>query len=198
MKRNPSVTNADSAADTTWLSADGEASPPGADERAAFARAVYERHGAALLRFATAQLGGDIHRAEDIVQEAVLRAWRHADALGHDPEGIRPWLLRVIRNLSIDGHRARQARPQEAGEVEPSDVVEPDHAERALTKQLVLRALKDLSPQHREVLVHVQYLDHSVGETAKILGIPPGTVKSRTHLALRALRTALGEHGYRP
>ncbi|MGH1552870.1 sigma factor [Streptomyces sp. L7] len=54
---------------------------------------------------------GDGHQAQDLVQEAVLRAWQHADILDPGAEGIRPWLVTVVRNLVIDGYRARQARP---------------------------------------------------------------------------------------
>jgi len=62
----------------------------------------------------------------------------------------------------------------------------------------VREALADLTLQHREILVHVEFLDRSVARTAKTLGIPTGTVKSRTHLALRALRAALAKRGYTP
>ncbi|SFF47624.1 RNA polymerase sigma-70 factor, ECF subfamily [Actinacidiphila alni] len=173
---------------------DAESGPAG-DE--AFIRAVYGRHGTALLRYATGQLGGDTHRAQDFVQEAVLRAWKHSGSLSVTEIGsMRPWLIRVIKNLIIDSHRARMARPQEVAESELTEVSISDPADRLMTKQIVLEALGDLSQQHREVLLHVQYLDRSVAETAEILGIPRGTVKSRTHFAVRALRVALEARGY--
>ncbi|MER8197818.1 sigma factor-like helix-turn-helix DNA-binding protein [Streptomyces microflavus] len=74
----------------------------------------------------------------------------------------------------------------------------PEHVERYLTGKVVREALGDLSLQHRELLVHIQYLDLSVAQTAHALGIPSGTVKSRTHLALKALRQALLKRGYTP
>ncbi|MEW2425922.1 sigma-70 family RNA polymerase sigma factor [Streptomyces sp. NPDC017943] len=161
----------------------------------AFIRAVYEKHGPVLLRIATGLLGGDSHRAQDLVQEAVLRAWRHAEILNPEAEGVRPWLITVIRNLVIDSHRARQARPQETSDTMLSDVQIPEHADGNLTKQVVREALLDLSVQHREIILHVHYMDMSVAQAAKVLGIPQGTVKSRTHLALKSLREALIRRG---
>ncbi|MFJ2264727.1 sigma-70 family RNA polymerase sigma factor, partial [Streptomyces sp. NPDC087844] len=111
---------------------------------------------------------------------------------------VRPWLVTVIRNLVIDSHRARQARPTETSDTVLADMPGPEHTDHVLTKKIVLEALEDLTPAHREILVHVQYLDHSVSQTAQALGIPPGTVKSRTHLALRSLRQALTNRGYTP
>ncbi|MEU6061321.1 sigma-70 family RNA polymerase sigma factor [Streptomyces sp. NPDC047097] len=174
----------------------GETSDPARDE--AFIRAVYDKHGVVLLRTATGLLFGDSHRAQDLVQEAVLRAWRHAEILDPEAEGVRPWLITVIRNLVIDGHRARQARPPETTDTVLVDMPGPEHVERALTRKVVREALGDLSLQHREILIHVQFLDQSVAQTAMALGIPPGTVKSRTHLALKALREALERRGYTP
>ncbi|MGW5333123.1 sigma-70 family RNA polymerase sigma factor [Streptomyces bauhiniae] len=164
----------------------------------AFIRAVYDKHGAYLLRFATGLLLGDMHRAQDVVQEAVLRAWRHAAQLDPEAEGVRPWLITVIRNLVIDGHRARQARPPETGDAVLNDLPGPEHVERSLNKKIVREAIGDLTPQHREILLHVQYLDRSITQTAELLGIPAGTVKSRTHLALKSLREALLKRGYTP
>lgn len=173
----------------------------GTRERArdeAFIRAVYDKHGAYLLRVATGLLRGDGHQAQDLVQEAVLRAWQHADILDPGAEGIRPWLVTVVRNLVIDGYRARQARPPETADTALWDLPGPEHMDPALTRKIVREALADLTLQHREILVHVEFLDQSVARTASMLGIPPGTVKSRTHLALKALRAALTERGYTP
>jgi len=57
---------------------------------------------------------GDRQRAEDIVQETLLRAWQHPDAIAERPP--RPWLFAVARNLAVDAYRARKARPREVGE----------------------------------------------------------------------------------
>ncbi|MEV6537665.1 sigma-70 family RNA polymerase sigma factor [Streptomyces sp. NPDC051665] len=164
----------------------------------AFIRAVYDKHGVFLLRLTTGMLWGDSHQAQDLVQEAVLRAWQNADILDPEAEGIRPWLVTVVRNLVIDGYRARKARPPETIDTALNDMPGPESMDPALTRKFVREALADLTLQHREILIHVEFLDQSVARTAETLGIPPGTVKSRTHLALRALRAALTERGYTP
>ncbi|MDE3721993.1 sigma-70 family RNA polymerase sigma factor [Nocardiopsis sp. N85] len=175
-----------------------EVDPRGAPESGAeFIRAVCELHGAVLLRYALSLVDRDVHRAEDLVQEAVLRAWRNRMTLNTAPEGLRPWLFTVVRRLVIDAHRARSVRP---AEVPPDDAHErpvADATERIVTAQVVADALRDLSPMHREILVHVHYLGRGVNETAELLGIPPGTVKSRTHKAVRALKERLSARGYR-
>ncbi|WP_189908803.1 sigma-70 family RNA polymerase sigma factor, partial [Streptomyces capillispiralis] len=153
------------------------AGPPPAHDPQTFIRAVYDKHGTALLRIATGLLGGDTHRAEDIVQEAVLRAWRRADILDAQADGIRAWLVTVVRHLVIDAHRARQARPPETSDTDTPEIPGGEHDEHTLNTSLVLQALQDLTPSHREILLHIHYLDRSVADTAHQLGIPQGTVK---------------------
>ncbi|MFJ5721615.1 sigma-70 family RNA polymerase sigma factor [Streptomyces sp. NPDC093149] len=165
---------------------------PSPDE---FLRALYHFHGNALLQFAARRLEGDWHRAEDALQEVAIRAWRHAGELDPTADSVRPWLFTVLRNLVIDGHRARQARPTEIGEPELAHLPVSDGVDHMLTSEVLIDALRDLRPAQREVLLHVHYLGRSVNQTAEVLGVPPGTVKSRTYYAARALREALHSRG---
>ena len=165
---------------------------PTANER--LLRALYAEHGGPLFGYVLRLTEGDRHQAEDVVQETLLRAWRHPDAMDGRP--IRPWLFTVARHVAVDAHRARAARPPEVGDAPLALLAAPDDdIERALDAWLVAEALQSLSEKHREVLLLTYYRQRSVSEAAAILGIPEGTVKSRAYYALRALKVALAERG---
>jgi RNA polymerase sigma-70 factor, ECF subfamily len=159
-------------------------------------REVYLAHAPALLAYARSLTGGDRSRAEDIVQETFIRACRHPEALDPDRGSPRPWLFTVARHVAVDSHRARAARPVEVGDAPLALVAVPDDdIDRALDTWLVAEALASLSDKHREVLLLTFYRQRSVAETAAVLGVPEGTVKSRAYYALRALKVALAERG---
>ncbi|MBV2353906.1 sigma-70 family RNA polymerase sigma factor [Streptomyces sp. J2-1] len=143
-------------------------------------------HATALLAYAE-KLTGDRHTAEDIVQEAVIRAWPHAERLYSTEGSVRGWLLTVTRNLVVDRMRSAAVRHESVG-AEERDVALPDHAESVLVSVEAAGLLEQLSHDHREVLLHTYLCDRTVQETAQILGIPAGTVKSRQHYALNSLR----------
>nr|WP_237749475.1 sigma-70 family RNA polymerase sigma factor [Streptomyces sp. SS] len=155
-------------------------------------RSVYEEHGGALLAYAT-RLTGDRATAEDVVQETLIRAWRHTDALVNGKGSVRGWLLTVARNIITDRYRAKAARPAEVAESPATPPVEEDHADSVVDTMTVLGALDRLTPEHRDVLTELYYRERSVAEAADTLGIPAGTVKSRSHYALKALRETFRE-----
>ena len=167
-----------------------------ADE--ALMRALYDAHAGPLLGYVLRLTGGDRFRAEDVVQETLVRAWRHPEALARAHGSIRPWLCTVARNLVIDGARARRSRPLEVGDEALAAVPADDTLERALLSWEIADALAGLRPDHRAVLIETYYRGRSVAEAAEVLGVPPGTVKSRSYYALRALRLALEERGAIP
>ncbi|MBP2705007.1 sigma-70 family RNA polymerase sigma factor [Microbispora sp. RL4-1S] len=158
-------------------------------------RALFEDHGGPLYGYVL-RLTGDPGRAEDVVQETLLRAWRHPSVQEGRP--VRAWLFTVARNLVVDQHRARMARPQETGDEALAVLPADDELDRALESWGVAEALASLRPEHREVLLETYYRGRSVKEASEVLGIPPGTVKSRTYYALRALKLALEERGLAP
>ena len=161
-------------------------------------RYLYQEHGRSLLAYAS-RLTGDRAAAEDVVQETLLRAWRHADDLRNDSKGsVRGWLLTVARNIVTDRARARASRPQEVGEPVDVPAVERDHAEQVVNSMAVLGAMDQISAEHREVLVELYYRGRTVTEAAEVLRIPPGTVKSRSYHALRALRGIMTERAEVP
>jgi RNA polymerase sigma-70 factor, ECF subfamily len=177
----------------SWRAARGGADNERADED--LVRALYAHHGRPLLGYALRLSGGDRQRAEDVVQETLLRAWRHPEALERTPDAARPWLFTVARNVAVDAYRARRARPPEAGPAALDVIAVDDDVDRALEAWQVSEALASLSIEHRRVLIETYYKGCSVAEAAATLGIPAGTVKSRTHYALRALRLVLEERG---
>jgi RNA polymerase sigma-70 factor (ECF subfamily) len=157
-------------------------------------RALQAEHGPALLGYVT-RITGDPQRAEDVVQETLLRAWRKAGSLEGDASSLRSWLFSVAHNLAIDEHRARAARREEA-DPELADVAVAGQLDRALEASQITEALRTLSRDHREALVETYFRGRSVAEAAVVLGVPAGTVKSRTYYALRALRATLEERGW--
>jgi RNA polymerase sigma-70 factor (ECF subfamily) len=156
----------------------------------ALIRSLYEEHGRSLLAYAT-RLTGDRASAEDVVQETLLRAWKHSDAMVNQKGSVRGWLLTVARNIVTDRVRAKASRPTEVAETPTTGPVAGDHAENVVNSMVVLDALDDLSPEHREVIVELYYRGRTVSEAAQVLGVPPGTVKSRSYYALRAMRSVM-------
>jgi RNA polymerase sigma-70 factor, ECF subfamily len=158
-------------------------------------RAMYAEHGDALYAHALRLANGDRQRAEDLVQETLLRAWRHPEALDPDRGSVRAWLFTTARNLAIDSWRRRSVRVGEVVTDVLPEALTDDETDRTVESWLIAEALARLSAVHREVLVECFYQGHSVAEAAARLGVPPGTVKSRTHYALRSLRLVLEEMG---
>lgn len=168
----------------------------GADQvrRERLLTALYERHQQALLHYALRLTDGDRQHAEDVVQETLLRAWQHADIL--EPDEALRWLYTVARNVAISAyHRGTRNHVVEVAIDRDGPLTSDDELERVLETWQVLEALRTLSANHRTVLVELFYRRRSVAEAAAVLRIPVGTVKSRSHYALRALRDALCERG---
>jgi RNA polymerase sigma-70 factor (ECF subfamily) len=168
--------------------------PRAPDPEEELVRALHAEHGAALLGFVT-RMTGDAQRAEDIVQETLLRAWRKAGSLEGDASSLRSWLFTIAHHLTIDEHRARTARAEDSQD-ELADVPVVGQLDRALEAWQITEALATLSRDHREALVETYFRGRSVAEAAGVLGVPAGTVKSRTYYALRSLRAALEERGW--
>jgi RNA polymerase sigma-70 factor, ECF subfamily len=120
----------------------------------------------------------------------MLRAWRNRAALKRFGGSGRGWLFTVAKRIVIDEWQAAYRRPVVVTDQVPEQAVE-DEAQQTVDRQLVLSALRTLSTEHKQVLFECYFRDASVAEAAETLGVPTGTVKSRTHYALHALRQAI-------
>lgn len=162
-------------------------------ERSALLTAIHDAHGPALLRYVL-RLTGDYPFAQDVVQEAMLRAWKKPAILEQSDESARAWLFTVARNLVIDDRRsARHAREFATDELPESPT--PDRSDAVLDRWVLSDALASLSVEHRTAVISAYYLGNTVAEIARREDLPEGTVKSRLHYALRALRISLQERG---
>lgn len=123
--------------------------------------------------------------AEDVVQEAALRAWRK---INHVRQGsdIGPWFLAIVANQARTAIRGRWWSVLRLGQIETAD---PEGFEDRIARGADMRAaLLRLSVDQREVLVLRYFLDLPLEEVAAITGVPMGTVKSRINRGIRALR----------
>jgi RNA polymerase sigma-70 factor, ECF subfamily len=160
-------------------------------------RTLHDEHAHALWAYVVGLTGGDRTRAEDVVQETLLRAWRTPSVLDQSRGSARGWLYTVARRIVIDEWRSARRRHEVVTDEVPEqfagdlDMV----AQRTVDRELVVTALRTLSDEHRDVILECYFRGSTVAEAAGTLGIPPGTVKSRTHYALRALKLAIEELG---
>jgi RNA polymerase sigma-70 factor, ECF subfamily len=159
-------------------------------------KALYDEHAGALWRYAL-RLTGDAARAEDVVQETLLRAWQHPEVIGDPERPARAWLFTVARNMIIDERRSPKFR-NIVGSLDESGAPEqsaPDEVDSALDRLLIADAMAQMSPDHRAVIERSYYRGWSTAQIATDLDIAEGTVKSRLHYAVRALRLTLQEMG---
>ncbi|GEP48816.1 sigma-70 family RNA polymerase sigma factor [Microbacterium saccharophilum] len=155
--------------------------------------ALYDAHAGSVWRYVV-HLTGDRTGADDVVQETLLRAWRSPRILEQDPATMRSWLFTVARHLVIDEVRSAHHRHEQAVSELP-ERARSDDTDALFEAILIEEALATLTPEHRAVIVTAYYGGRSIAQAAVELGVPEGTVKSRLHYALRALRLAFQERG---
>ena len=163
---------------------------------AALMKALYDEHAGALWRYAL-RLTGDASRAEDVVQETLLRAWQHPEVMNDTQRPPRAWLFTVARNMIIDEQRSPRIR-KFGGSLDESSAPEqsaPDQVDSALDRMLIADAMAQMSAEHRAVVERSYYRGWTTAQIAADLDIAEGTVKSRLHYAVRALRLTLQEMG---
>src|SRR5262245_54089402 len=130
--------------------------PSNAEERM---KMLHDLHARPLYRFLLRTTFGERQAAQDLLQETLIRAWRHIDELNTAIRTLRPWLFTVARRVAIDAGRARQVRPQESSLTDLTMLAtEEDSIDRFVAVQAVRRGLARLSANHREVIFQVYYL----------------------------------------
>jgi RNA polymerase sigma-70 factor (ECF subfamily) len=154
--------------------------------------AIIARHREAVFRYAYLQLG-DAAEAEDAAQEAFLRAYRSFDRFDA-ARPLRPWLLRITRNLARNRWRGWQRRLQaterfhQAAEIEGHSAAPPESAGMAEAAIELKKIVGDLRRPDQDVIYLRFFLGLSLEETGEALSLPVGTVKSRLSRALARLR----------
>ena len=163
----------------------------GDGDRGAF-EVLYRRYSRPVFGLALRRLG-DRGRAEDAVQETFASIWRAARSYRPERGPGAPWLYAVARNAITDRSRVRSEPPTEPPDAASPDVGPPERAEAGWTAWRIHRALEELSPNERAVIELAYWSGLSQSEVAEYLGIPLGTVKTRTRAALARLADQLEE-----
>jgi RNA polymerase sigma factor (sigma-70 family) len=140
--------------------------------------------------------------AEEITQEAFLALWRRPLAYREDRGSVRAWLMSTVHHRAVDVIRREEAQHRRAEEMVPTDAVEEDVSEAIVEtaafeqrRAAAVAALGGLPTEQRQVLEMMYFEGKSQSRIAGELGLPLGTVKSRTLLGMRRLRAAIGEDG---
>jgi RNA polymerase sigma-70 factor (ECF subfamily) len=140
---------------------------------------------------------GDRGRAEDVAQEAFVRAWRHADVYDTRRGSVATWLLAITRNLAIDALRVERVRPADLVDILDLRLVDPtvgpdELAGRSSEVARAMTALRVLPEEQRRAVVLAAVYGRTAVEIGELEQIPVGTAKTRVRTGLIRLRSALG------
>lgn len=158
---------------------------------------LYDRYGA--LAYAVAyRVVNDEGAAQDVVQEALLSIWRRRETYQPGRGSLRTWVCAIVRNRALDrlrgsGERQRRHLPLEDFAGDPSGEDTWTTVERRIDRDAVRRALAELPAEQREAIELAYYGGYSQSEISRATGVPLGTVKGRTRMALRRLRALIDE-----
>lgn len=162
------------------------ASPAGPNRD--FTRALLEA--APSLRAFAISLAGDVVRADDLVQETLLRAWANA-ATFHPGTNINAWLFTILRNLFASQYRKRRREVEDIDGAMAAKLSTPSEQESHIEMNEMRVALAQLPPDQREAVLLVGASGFSYEEAAEICGCAVGTIKSRVNRGRARLAQAL-------
>ena len=151
-------------------------------------RTLYARHNVFVYRFVL-RLIGDASKAEEVVSDVFFNVWRQAGRF-EGRSRVSTWILAIARHKAFSARGRRQEERLEDAAAE--DIADPgDDPEQALDRKdrsnLLRGCLAKLCPRHREIIDLVYYHEKSIDEVAAIIGVPPGTVKSRMFYARKCI-----------
>jgi RNA polymerase sigma-70 factor, ECF subfamily len=141
------------------------------------------------------RLLGDQGLAEEMVQETFVRLWQQARRFDPARGAVSTFLFAIARRIAVDLWRRPSSRPFEPEPTEVEAAGTEDPVDTVLEGLAVRDAMQSLSPAHRQILELFYGQDRKQTEIAELLGLPLGTVKTRSYYALRALKLALQERG---
>jgi RNA polymerase sigma-70 factor (ECF subfamily) len=151
---------------------------------------IYTRHGPGVLSYLRGQLR-DPALAEEVLQDVMLAVWRSAGSFRGECK-LRTWLLTIAHRRALNARRRKRLPSQDIAATSPAHLPESPPADRGLALRTDLRLqLLELSPEHRASLELFFFHDLSIADIARVLDLPPGTVKSRLHRAKAQLRLGL-------
>ncbi|MGR8920402.1 MAG: RNA polymerase sigma factor [Gammaproteobacteria bacterium] len=138
-----------------------------------------------------ANQGCDTGMAENVVQDVMITAWTRARLFDARKASARTWIYTLARNRMIDHHRSNSRRARahdEFASLAPATETDKENPEHGVTRDRLSKMLDQLPPEQRQILLLVYVEGHSHRDIANQLGLPVGTVKSRTRLAFQRLR----------
>ena len=161
--------------------------------------ALYDRHSRVAYSLAFRMMG-ERQAAEDLVQEAFLRAWRAAGSYRVERASVRTWILSIVHNRGIDMLRSSASRRRTQDRVEAqAPASQPSEAFsetwRSSQRVQVREALRELPPEQLQVLELAYFSGHTHREIAELLDLPLGTVKGRMRLGLKKIREYFDSRG---
>ena len=160
---------------------------------------LYDRHGSVAYSLAYRILG-DVHAAEDAVQEAFINIWRRAGSFTANRGAARTWIMAVVHHRSIDlGRRRRGITPRELP-LETTQLPEDSHdtwsdVSNSLDRDFLSKCLEQIPENQREAIQLAYFEGYTQREIAELKGIPLGTVKGRIRIGMAKLRGLLLELG---
>jgi RNA polymerase sigma factor (sigma-70 family) len=162
-------------------------------------RELFSRH-ATVAHALAHRLVRQTHLAEEIVQEAFLAVWRSPERYDRSKGSVRSWLMGAVHHRAVDAVRREEAQRRRADQAAAVRVVVDDPTDdvaiaidRPREQELVRKALDELPDEQRDVIAGMYFEGLTQTQIAERTGLPLGTVKSRTLLGMRRLRTFLGD-----